>query len=385
MNQRERFNRVMHFQSVDRVPNVECGYMDNLLGVWLEEGLPADIPLFPKEGDLRYSRNSRELTEYFGLDSHNVVFGVSVDPREYPRPTEDIVAEDDVTWTIRYSDGSLNKVLKYDPSIFHDLDWGVKSRSDWEAAKKRYVAGWHNITPGREALASIRDRDYPAQLWFMGFFDKIRKLMGFEATCTLFFEDPGLARDMINFWTEYLLEHARMVLDVFIPDMVEFTEDMAYNKGSMLPPRTVEKFFVPAYAKLASFFNSRGVDIICVDSDGFVDELIPVLHEGGVNAWNPFEMVCRRGRDDLLTLGKKYPWLRMFGGMDKLALRRGRKAIDQIVATIPPLVERGGYIPTIDHKVQEGVTLEAYKYYLAEKSKRLWTADPASAGLQKSI
>ncbi len=147
---------------------------------------------------------------------------------------------------------------------------------------------------------------------------------------------------------------------------------MAYNHGSMLPPRTVEEFLVPAYAKLSSFLNSKGVDIIAIDSDGFVDELIPVLHEGGVNAWSPFEMVCRQGRDDLLTLGRKYPWLRMFGGMDKMALPRGHEAIDEIVALIPPLVERGGYIPMIDHKVPDkGVSLEAYTYYVTEKAKRL--------------
>ena len=79
------------------------------------------------------------------------------------------------------------------------------------------------------------------------------------------------------------------------------------------------------------------------------------------------------------ALGRKYPWLRMLGGMDKLALQRGHKAIDEIVALIPPLVERGGFIPMIDHKVPEGVALEAYRYYLAEKSKGLLCSRPGMA------
>ena len=378
MNQRERFRRVMHFEPVDRVPNVEDGYMDHIPELWHAQGLPADIPFWGEQGDLQYCRNSRELTEYFGLDSHNIIFGVGVSGEEYPRPTQEIVAEDEDTLTVRYSDGSLKRELKYDRGIFQDLDWGVKSRSDWEATKKRYVAGWHNISLTREELTSIRDRDYPAQVGMMGFFDKIRKWMGFEATCLVFFDDPDMAKDMVDFWADYLLEHLRMLLEVFTPEMVELGEDMAYNHGSMLPPRTVEEFLVPAYAKLASFVNSKGVDIITVDSDGFHDELIPVLHEGGVNAWAPFEQVCRQGRDDLLTLGRKYPWLRMFGGMDKMALERNHNAIDEIVALIPPLVERGGYIPTIDHSVPEDAPLEAYKYYLAEKAKRL--GGSASAG-----
>ena len=371
MNHRDRFNRAMHFQPVDRAPNVEIGYMDNLLGAWIAEGLPEDIPLYPDRGDLRYSRNSRELTDFFGLDSHNIVFGVGVSGEEYPRPTKEILAEDEDTQTVRYSNGSVMKELKYDRGIFQDLDWGVKNRSDWEATRKKFVAGWHNISLSRDALASIRDRDYPIVVNLMGFFDKIRKWMGFEATCTVFFDDPGLAKGMVDFWTDYLLEHLNLLLEVFTPDMVELGEDMAFNHGSMLPPRMAARFLLPAYAKVTSFLNSKGVDIICVDSDGFADELIPVLREGGVNAWSPFEMVCREGREDLLTFGKKHPWLRIFGGMDKLALQRGHKAIDGIVALIPALVDRGGFIPMLDHKVQEGVSLEAYRYYLAEKAKRL--------------
>jgi len=381
MNQRERFNRVMHFEPVDRVPNVEIGYWDNIPELWRAQGMPADIPWWPSEGDLRYSRNSRELTQYFGLDSHDIVFCVSLNAEEYPRPTEAVIAEDEDTLTLRYSNGSIIRALKHDRGIAQDLDWPVKSRRDWEVVKRKYVAGWHNISPGganwrspegvEEALASLRNRDYPASLSAVGFFMKIRKLMGFEAACTVFFDDPGLAKDMVSFWVEYLLEHFKMALDVFTPDLVLTCEDMAYNHGSMLPPRTVAEFLVPAYAKLVTFLSNCGVDLIAVDSDGFPDELIPVLHDGGVNAWSPFEMVCRQGRDDLLTLGRKFPWLRMLGGMDKLALQQGHEAIDEIVALIPPLVERGGFIPMIDHKVPEGAPLEAYRYYLAEKSKRL--------------
>jgi len=381
MNQRERFNRVMHFEPVDRAPNVEIGYWDHLPEAWCAQGVPAHIPWWPSEGDLQYSRNSRELAQYFGLDSHDIVFSVSLNAEEYPRPTEEIIAEDEDTLIIRYSNGSLIKALKRDRGIAQDLDWPVKNRRDWEATKRKYVAGWHNISPGgtkwrtpeaaQEALASLRNRDHPASLCSVGFFMKVRKLMGFEAACTVFFDDAGLAQDLVSFWTEYLLEHFKMALDVFTPDLVLLCEDMAYNHGAMLPPRTVGEFLVPGYAKLTSFLNSRGVDLIAVDSDGFVDELIPVLYDGGVNTWSPFEMVCRRGRDDLLALGRKYPWLRMIGGMDKLALQEGPRAIDEIVSLIPPLVDRGGYIPTIDHKVPEGVRLGAYQYYLAEKRKRL--------------
>ena len=43
MNARERFNRVMHFQPVDHVPDEEFGYWDETLQVWHMQGLPREI------------------------------------------------------------------------------------------------------------------------------------------------------------------------------------------------------------------------------------------------------------------------------------------------------------------------------------------------------
>ncbi len=42
MTHRERFNRVMHFQEVDRIPNEEFGYWGETLERWRGEGMPAD-------------------------------------------------------------------------------------------------------------------------------------------------------------------------------------------------------------------------------------------------------------------------------------------------------------------------------------------------------
>ncbi len=371
MNQRERFNRVMHFQPVDRVPNIEIGYWEALEPLWRSQGLPAGIPFWGARGDLQYARNSRELTQYLGLDAHNITFQVSISPEETPRPTSQVVSEDADSLLIRYSNGHMAREQRSNRGIAQELEWPVKRPADWERARGHFAAGPHNISLERAALESLHDRDYPVSLWMFGFWAFLRRMMGFEAACMAFYEDPDMVREMVDFWSGYLVKHMDLALELFTPELIMIHEDMAYNHGPMVSPAMAEEFLVPCYARLAICAKAHGVDILCIDCDGFPDSLIPVLHEGGINAWSPFEMVCREGRDDLLALGRRYPWLRMLGGMDKLALARGRGAIDSIVALIPSLIERGGYIPMIDHKVQEGVALDDYRYYLAEKARRL--------------
>jgi len=354
------------------VPNVEIGYWEDTFTRWQKEGLPADIPCCPPSGDPRYTRHSRELTDYFHLDAHDVAYNVTIGMHPNPSPTVEVIAEDEDTKTYRYSNGYVVRCLKSNEGIFHELDWPVKSRGDWERLKDTYLPGWEGITHGPHNPLPAKTRDFPAMLALPGFFWQLRIWMGFEGACAIFYEDPDLARDMLEFQADYLAEKCKLVLPQYDPEYVQFDEDMCYNHGPMVSPAIVRKFLLPCYKKIISYIHSHGIDVVGVDSDGLPDELIPVLYEAGVNLWTPFEIVCRKGHDDLVTLARKYPWLRITGGMDKMALSRGKAAIDAEVAKITPLVERGGVFPTIDHKVPPEVSLAAYKYYLQKKAERLF-------------
>ena len=53
MNDRERWNRTMHFQEVDHVPDTEFWYWDETIDVWHEQGLPPEI------------NNARDKADFF--------------------------------------------------------------------------------------------------------------------------------------------------------------------------------------------------------------------------------------------------------------------------------------------------------------------------------
>ena len=89
--------------------------------------------------------------------------------------------------------------------------------------------------------------------------------------------------------------------------------------------------------------------------------MIPLYQGIGMDIMSPFEVAAGC---DVVALGRQYPGLAMFGGIDKRVLAKGKDAIDRHVDAIQPVMRRrGGYIPTCDHGVPEEVSHEDYVHF----------------------
>jgi uroporphyrinogen decarboxylase len=56
----------------------------------------------------------------------------------------------------------------------------------------------------------------------------------------------------------------------------------------------------------------------------------------------------------------------MSGGIDKRELAKDKAAIErEVMRKVPPLVERRGYFPGVDHAVPPDVPLENYKHFIS--------------------
>jgi uroporphyrinogen decarboxylase len=99
-----------------------------------------------------------------------------------------------------------------------------------------------------------------------------------------------------------------------------------------------------------------------VDSDGDVSELLPIWLDWGWNCVWPMEQAAG---NDVVEYRRKYGKdLRMMGGMDKRVLARGDKAeIQAMVERVTPLIQEGGYVPTVDHGIPHDVSLESFLFY----------------------
>ena len=75
---------------------------------------------------------------------------------------------------------------------------------------------------------------------------------------------------------------------------------------------------------------------------------------------------------DAVKLRKEYGRdLALSGGVDKRELAKDKKAIEKEVERILPLIEQGGYIPTVDHTVPPDVSYDNFMYYMEIKMKAL--------------
>jgi len=63
--------------------------------------------------------------------------------------------------------------------------------------------------------------------------------------------------------------------------------------------------------------------------------------------------------------------LRLWGGVDKREIAKGPAAIDAHLRELLPLIEEGGYIPTVDHTVPPDISWDNFCYYMDAKKRLL--------------
>jgi uroporphyrinogen-III decarboxylase len=175
---------------------------------------------------------------------------------------------------------------------------------------------------------------------------------------------------MMEFIADFTIEVSTLVLKKGLAvDCVMINEDMSMKNGPLLSPDQYREFIHPHMRRLVDFFKSNGVRHVMVDTDGNCEALIPMLMECGVDAIWPLE---RSADMDPVRIRKKYRRdLRLYGGVDKMRIAKDKKEIDKHLSELAPLIEEGGFIPTVDHTVSPDISLEDFMYYMKRKEDLL--------------
>ncbi len=282
-------------------------------------------------------------------------------------------------------DGAIVRAKKNDPEAMPQwLEYPVKNRKTWNDYKKRldpfspgrWPQGWHIMNddklqwPIREEQEgkSFEERDFPLGMYAFTLYSAPRNYMGLENFSIATKENVSLVEEMME-WHTYL--SYEMIGKVFAAgitlDWVWIWEDMAYNGGPLVSPEFVKKYMAPRYRKIADLLRDNGVTAIIVDSDGDVEELIPIWLDCGINAIYPLE---RASGMNAIRLRKKYGKnLIMIGNVDKRNLAKGKSEIDHEVERIRILLKYGGYFPGCDHHIPPDIPYENIVYFLNEVHK----------------
>ncbi len=279
-----------------------------------------------------------------------------------------VISEDERTFTLRNGGGQTVKYLKDNPhGMPMYLDWPVKDRATWNEHKKRldpntperWPSDWNAYVQEMNKLGE----ETPIRLDVGGFYGYLREWIGMERILYMFYDDPNLIEDMMDQMLYMETEVIKRTLKDIKIQQATFWEDMAYKSGPLISPAMVRKFMMPRYKKITDLLHSYGVDVIFVDSDGNINQLIPLWLEVGINFVWPLEVAAH---NDAVALRKKYGKnLIMSGTIDKRALAKGKEAIrEEVMSKVPFLLEQGGYFPGVDHAVPPDVTFENYCYYI---------------------
>ena len=254
------------------------------------------------------------------------------------------------------------------------MDFFVKNRSDFLKIKKhfdpyepsRYPQNWIDLKE------KWKNRNYLLYLTencgFGGLYWNLREMFGTENLSYAFFDQANLIHEILEFMVEFFIKSSEKALKEVEIDAFTFDEDSAYKTGPLISPNIYRKFFLPRHRKIVEFFRKYGVKVIQLDSDGNTEALIPLLIEAGINCHWPLEAAAGM---DPVKIRKEYGRdLALIGGIDKRALAKDKRAIEsEVRKKIVPMLETGGYIPTVDHLVPPDVPLENFLYYLELKRK----------------
>ena len=161
---------------------------------------------------------------------------------------------------------------------------------------------------------------------------------------------------------DFLVGMLSQVLEETDIDVFAFGEDMVYHTAPLISPQLARKFMLPRYRKVVDFGRSHGVHFFALDSGGYIDQLIPVWIDAGIDILYPFEVQAGM---DVLAVRKKYGRnLRMWSGVDKRPLTVGLEAINKELERVKPLIDDGGCIPMPDHSATPDTPYQNYGYFL---------------------
>jgi len=324
MTGRQRFRETMRYGRPDRVPYFEEGIRAEVIEAWCNQGLPPHVDL-----SVMFPSDRREEMQ------------PDLDPRppfeEWPTSRSELDA-----WRRRLD--------PYDPDRLPD-DWPGCVRA-WEKRDNVLMLRLHH---GLFLTMGVEDWDRFTQVIY------------------LLKDDPGFVREALTIQAEFAATLAERVLREVEVDAAVFSEPIGGNDRPLISPQMYEEFVLTSYEPVLDVLRRYGVETIVFRTYANARALLPSILKWGFNCLWACEVNVEAM--DYRDLRREYGRdLRLIGGIDLDALRRGKDAIrHEIEEKVPPLLDDGGYVPLADGRIREDVPFENYVYYrqLLEKVTQL--------------
>ncbi|MCE5325393.1 MAG: hypothetical protein LLG01_03160 [Planctomycetaceae bacterium] len=365
MNDLERFHACMDYQPADRRPNWELGVWPQAVARWQTEA-PEAVK------DFRWNWFVEEPA--IGLDRREFI---GVHYGFMPGYQYEVLEETEQYIVARNWNGIVTKALKEGSiggarmCMDEYIGFPVRTPEDWPDVRRRLVAAVSDRYPKNldEQIAAWKTRTCPLILGgncaANGFYWRAREWMGTEGLSFAWYDYPKMMHEMMEFYADFIIETSRPVLEKISVDYFTLNEDLSMKSGPLLGPDTFRTFIFPHLKRMVEFFKSHGVKYFAIDTDGDPTVLIPLFMDAGVDCVWPIERAS--GVSPQAWRKKFGKSLRLWGGVDKRVLATTKPAIKKHLQEMAPLIEEGGFIPSVDHTVPPDVSWENLMYYFEAK------------------
>ncbi len=374
MNNRECVKSILHYEDFERMPVVHFGFWNETLQKWHAEGH------LTEEESKTYYEGCMSIDRKLGFDFNwfsTFFYHASLYP-EFERET--LKTLPDGSKEVMNSYGVVELEKPGTSSIPMEIEHTLVDRKSWEEhylprirfSEERILRslvmnpddGTHKVfSEGGLEVLKDESRSQHYGLYCGSLLGDIRNWLGVTNLSYLTVDDEELLIEMVQTVAELDFRNTEYILETGAKfDFAHFWEDLCFKNGPLVSPVFFREQIGPHYKRITELVNRHGIDIVSVDCDGWIDSLLPIWLENGVNTMFPIEV----GTWDASIA----PWreeygreLRGVGGMNKTVFSKDFAAIDREIERLKPLVALGGYIPCPDHRIAPDAEWDNVRYY----------------------
>ena len=118
----------------------------------------------------------------------------------------------------------------------------------------------------------------------IGIFELIHNLLGFENALVDFLLEPEDMHELIDYITEFRLEHFKLLVENIRPDVMLFHDDWGAKNNLFMSPEVWREFIKPAYEKLYGYLHDQGI-LIMHHADSHLERIAQDLEDIHIDIW----------------------------------------------------------------------------------------------------
>jgi len=233
----------------------------------------------------------------------------------------------------------------------------LASRSDWKNYAVPDPALRARLDHVRTAIKMAQESRMAVAGIVRGPFSATWLLFGFDAFCTLLYDDPGFVGEVLGTITDFFIEGGRRMIEVGV-DALFFADDYGSSVAPLISPSQFEEHVLPHVRRVVSEFNRLETPVI-MHSDGHIRPLLEGLVRAGIDAYHPIERqagmqlgeVKRAFGDRLCLLGN-------VGNTTTLVTGSPRSVQEEALECLRVAAPGGGYVLASDHSIKDDVPNE---------------------------